>query len=68
MTTTLPPLKSSHADRLKRLSTRSTHLLEAIGLFRRTKAERFASLVEEIANSSQMVDLRQVTDHLRRKI
>lgn len=53
MTTTLPPLRSSHADRLKRLSTRSTHLLEAIGLFRRTKAERFASLVEEITQTAE---------------
>lgn len=53
MTTTLPPLKSSHADRLKRLATRSPHLLEAIGLFKRTKAERFAQLVEEIAQTAE---------------
>jgi len=53
MTTTLPPLKSSHADRLKRLATRSPHLLEALGLFKRTKAERFAALVEEVAEHAE---------------
>jgi hypothetical protein len=51
--TLLPPLKSPLTDRLKRLSTRSPHLLEAMGLFRRTKAERFAVLVEEVAEHAE---------------
>ena len=51
--TLLPPLKSPLTDRLKRLSTRGPRLLEAMGLFKRTKAERFATLVEEVAEHAE---------------
>ena len=51
--TLLPPLKSPLTDRLKRLSTRGPRLLEAMGLFKRTKAERFAALVEEVAEHTE---------------